>query len=269
MAQHQTAGTRRRPSTQSRWVVAVAAVSFLAWITLLHWQESPYSHRFSHQSLGGAQVDATLALSLIAGWLLMVIAMMLPTALPFLLVFQRGNQLRAGLPWLSTLLLVGYLLSWLLFGVTIYAIDWLLHQVLHTNVALAPSVPMLGGLTLLVAGVYQLTPLKRRSLEACAAQKRCCTVLDDQVMGGVRQALLAGLRHGWCCVGCCWALMLLMFVAGTHSLGWMVGLSAVMTVEKWAPRGWLFAVPLGVTLLIWGALLVLGGFAPVVQPHRH
>jgi predicted metal-binding membrane protein len=269
MAHYQTAGVQRRLSVRSRSTVVVVALCLLAWLTLLGWQQSPYGASLSHQSLGVVQGGAIAALGVITGWLLMVIAMMLPTALPFLLAFQRANSHRDDLPWLSTLLIFGYLLSWFAFGVALTVSDWLLHRLLHTHAVLGGHAWMLGGLTLLATGVYQLTPLKRASLEACRGPQRCSMALDERAMGAARRALLVGLRHGRCCIGCCWALMLLMFATGTHSLEWMVGLSIVMIVEKWLPGGRRLALGLGVTLLIWGALLVLGGLAPAAHVHLH
>jgi len=161
--------------------------------------------------------DIALALVFIAGWVVMVIAMMLPTTLPVLATFQRLNSQRADVNRLGILLIAGYLLTWTLFGVAIYAGDWLLHQVIHTNDWLADWLWMLPALTLIVAGAYQLTPLKHTCLDACRSPLHCFRGYRDG-HNKARRSLLVGLHHGLCCVGCCWALMLLMFATGVSNI---------------------------------------------------
>jgi predicted metal-binding membrane protein len=124
-----------------------------------------------------------------------------------------------------------------------------------------------GALALIAAGVYQFTPLKYYCLDKCRSPL-------NFIMGhwngrdAARQALALGVHHGLFCVGCCWSLMLLMFAVGAGSLGWMLVLGVVMAAEKNLPWGRRLSAPLGVTLLIWGIVMLLLG-APTAQVHIH
>lgn len=255
MASQQGAGTQRRLNAFGLSAAAVGAVCMLAWVILLLWQQSPPRSPFPHHSLGSGRGSARLALAFAADWLVMVLAMMLPTALPFLGRFQRQYGQYAGLAWRSAALLAGYVLSWCLFGIAIYAGYWLLYQQLLASVAPGAHLAMLAALPPLVAGAYQLTPLKRGYLESCTFAPGRADAHDARAAGGVRQAVLAGLHHGGCCIGCCWALMLLMFAVGAGSLGWMLVLAALMAIEKNVAWGRRLSTPLGLALLAWAAWL--------------
>jgi predicted metal-binding membrane protein len=251
-----------------RAMAPVIALSILAWAALWLWSRSPYSRFLSHHSLDAVRGDISLALVFIAGWVVMVIAMMLPSTLPLLAAFQRLNRQRADANQLGILLIAGYLLTWTLFGVAIYAGDWLLHQLIHTSQWLAGWLWVLPGLTLIVAGAYQFTPLKRTCLDACRSPLHCFRGRWDGNTQAHR-SLLVGLHHGLCCVGCCWALMLLMFASGASNMGWMVALSIVMLAEKRLPWGQRLVVPIGVALLLWGSVLLLGTPPDASHLHHH
>ena len=112
-----------------------------------------------------------------------------------------------------------------------------------------------GAIILLIAGAFQFSALKYSCLDKC----RTPMLFINQHWQGhheLRQSLLLGIHHGIYCVGCCWALMLLMFAIGTGSVGWMLALGAVMAVEKNMPWGRKMSGPLGVSLLAWSGLIV-------------
>ena len=114
---------------------------------------------------------------------------------------------------------------------------------------------VLGAVTIAVAGAFQFSSLKYRCLEKCRTP--LSFVIErwrGQAQG--RQAFVLGAHHGLFCVGCCWALMLLMFAVGTGSLGWMLLLAAVMAIEKNVRWGRRLSAPLGVALLAWAFVLV-------------
>jgi predicted metal-binding membrane protein len=114
---------------------------------------------------------------------------------------------------------------------------------------------VLGAGPLLVAGAFQFSRLKYRCLDKCRAP--LSFVVQHWRGGDSRaQALVLGAHHGIFCVGCCWALMLLMFAVGSGNLGWMLALGAVMAIEKNVPWGWKLSKPLGTALIAWGVLIV-------------
>jgi predicted metal-binding membrane protein len=174
--------------------------------------------------------------------------MMLPTVIPLL---DRFDRLVAGRPdrgRLLALLIAGYLLAWLGFGAAAHLLDALLHQAALRSDWLPSNGWMIGALILAGAGLFQFSRLKYHCLARCRTP---LSFIARHWRGRTprRDALLLGLDHGAFCVGCCWAIMLLMFVVGTASLGWMLLLGAVMALEKNAPWGGRLSRPLGGVLL--------------------
>jgi predicted metal-binding membrane protein len=154
------------------------------------------------------------------------------------------------------LLIVGYLSVWVMFGIAVYVGDSVLHRMVGQNAWVAERVWMLGGIALLLAGVYQFTPLKYHCLEKCRSPFGFIT---SHWRGGNEsgQAFRLGVHHGLFCVGCCWTLMLLMFAVGVGNFGWMLVLGAVMAIEKNLAWGRRLSAPLGVVLLAGGAASLL------------
>ncbi|MBL8056284.1 MAG: DUF2182 domain-containing protein [Anaerolineales bacterium] len=249
----------RRPST---WLLL--ALSALAWLALWLWGQSPYSRFLSHHALEQAVQNLALAPLFVLSWVVMTTAMMLPTSLPLIGLFQRMIGARRGAAGLIAWLLAGYLLAWTVFGAVLYAGDWGLHRLVEAVPALAERAWTLSALTLLAAGLYQFTPLKYHCLDKCRSPLSFIAGHWQGRHPG-REALRLGLHHGLFCVGCCWSLMLVMFAVGAGSLGWMLALGAVMAAEKNAPWGRRLALPLGVVLLLAGAGLLAAG-APA---HHH
>ncbi len=169
----------------------------------------------------------------------MTIAMMLPTSLPLITLFDTLTRTRHTHARLVMLLVGGYLAAWTLFGVDDNA--W-----------------MLGALALMLAGIYQFTPLKHLCLDQCRSP---LSFITEHWHGQheTRQAFMLGAHHGLFCVGCCWSLMLLMFAVGAGSLGWMLALGAVMAVEKNVSWGQQMSKPLGMLLLIGGVVVLIFG----------
>ena len=189
------------------------------------------------------------------GWALMTAAMMLPTSLPLILLFARLVQRKPHAPMLVAVLLAGYTGVWLAFGV-LARIGYALLQIsvlpftwLRLDTWLATA------LILLIAGAYQFSRLKYACLDACRSPLSFITAYWRGSNEGV-QALRLGLAHGVFCVGCCWSLMLLMFVVGANGLGWMLAIGLAMAVEKNVSWGRRITRPLGLALI--GAAL---GFA--------
>ena len=192
-------------------------------------------------------------------WAVMMAAMMLPSAAPMLLAFAAVNRRRreSGHPFVPTaIFLGGYLLAWGGFSLAATLAQGGLHSaaLLSPQMALAGVSPILGGILLLAAGLFQWTPLKQACLHHCRTPMGFLTADWREGRGG---ALRMGLRHGGYCLGCCWALMGLLFVLGVMNLLWIFALSALVLAEKALPGGrWLGRLA-GVGLLAWGAALIL------------
>jgi predicted metal-binding membrane protein len=247
----------------------LVALIALAWLALWVWGQSPYGRFLSHHSLEAVRGNVALMLVFVAGWTLMVVAMMLPTSLPLVALFRTLVRGRPDHTRLTVLLIAGYLAVWTLFGVLVYCGDWLLHgAVEQSRWVEANVVPFIGAGTLLIAGLYQFTPLKYHCLEKCRSP---LSFVTEHWRGSRErsQSFLLGAHHGLFCVGCCWSLMLLMFAVGLGSLGWMLVLGAVMAVEKNVSWGRKISVPLGVVLLGWGLILGVTAVLAAQQTHLH
>jgi predicted metal-binding membrane protein len=186
-------------------------------------------------------------------WAVMGVAMMLPTALPLVALYARFSRKRQpDVPVVGATmqLVLGYLLVWVGFGLAAALVQWgLEHLGAVTPIMGEMQSPLIAGLVLIGAGAFQLSPLKAMCLS------KCRTPLGFLMTGwrdGKRGALAMGLEHGAFCLGCCWALMLVMFVVGVMNLVWMAGLGVVMLLEKVAPRGDLLARLSGVALILLG-----------------
>ncbi|HXH84251.1 MAG TPA: DUF2182 domain-containing protein [Candidatus Tectomicrobia bacterium] len=235
---------------------ALAGLVGGAWAVLGLLAASPYAPYLGHD-LGVADGDAGVAAARLAiflgGWLLMSIAMMLPSSLPLVTVFRTitGGSWR-----LVALLIAGYLWVWGLFGVAAAIADAGLHALVDGSPWLAARRHVVPAALLLTAGLFQFSPLKRSCLERC----RSPIGFVIQHWRGARRALQAfalGNRHGLFCVGCCWGLMLVMFAAGAVNLGWMLALGAVMFAEKAVSWGRWVTAPAGALLALWGLGLLL------------
>jgi predicted metal-binding membrane protein len=189
-----------------------------------------------------------VVLFIMVGWIVMIIAMMLPTSLPLLEMFQRLVRQRTDRVQLVFLVIGGYLLIWTLFGVMAVLGDAVLHSAVDQNAWLAAHTWLIGASIFGVAGLYQFTPLKYYCLDKCRSP--LSFVMTHWQGGHARwHALRLGVHHGLFCLGCCWSLMLLMFAVGMGNLGWMLLLGTVMAIEKNLPWGRRFSLPLGFFLL--------------------
>ncbi|HLF78019.1 MAG TPA: DUF2182 domain-containing protein [Dehalococcoidia bacterium] len=237
----------------------------LCWLTLFLWGASPYRRFLSHDAIGdlGGRISLEytgLALIFVAAWVLVTVAMMLPTALPLLLLFQRFVAARQDGWVLTAALIVGYLAIWVLFGVAVHLGDLGIHTVVSRSHWVEDHPWVLGATTIAAAGAYQFTPLKYFCLEKCRSP---FSFIVGHWHGRtpMMDALRLGLHHGVFCVGCCWSLMLLMFAVGVGNVAWMLGLGAVMAVEKNMPWGRRISTPLGVLLIAIGVGLALAGLS--------
>jgi predicted metal-binding membrane protein len=215
-------------------------------------------------------LDATMAMPLMQSWSIMdfglmfimwavmMVAMMVPTAAPMILLFamvnsRRREQQRPFVP--TAVFLLGYVLVWSGFAALATLAQWGLHTAALLSPMMVSTSPFLGGTLLLTAGIYQWTPLKYVCLSHCRTP---LGFLMSEWREGHSGALLMGLRHGLFCLGCCWVLMGLLFVLGVMSLLWIAALAGFILLEKVAPGGQWLGRLTGVLLIGWGAWMIVG-----------
>ena len=244
-----------------RWFTPIAVMlTGTTWLALILWEQSPYGRYLDHARWTDSGVAATLCRALpsgdivlpaflyAGGWLLMIAAMMLPTALPLFRLFERMVQPRRDYAALLALLIAGYLAIWAAFGIAAHLLDAAVNAGVRQSEWLVLNGWAIGAAVLALAGLFQFSPLKYRCLDKCRAP---FGFIAERWHGPRpwRSALRLGIDHGLYCVGCCWALMLLMFVVGTGNVGWMLGLGALMAAEKNMTWGRHLSRPLGGALL--------------------
>jgi predicted metal-binding membrane protein len=197
------------------------------------------------------------ALTFLGVWTVMMAAMMLPAVTPMLLLFGTVHSKRRaqdGMFVPTWIFVAGYLLVWTSIGIVTYVLVELGSDI-ATGIGAgnrATWAPLALGATLAVAGIYQLTPLKRACLGHCRSP---FGFVMEHWREGPLGALRMGIYHGAYCLGCCWALFAVLVAAGLMSLAWMVLLTLVVFAEKVIPHGQGAAVGVGVALIILGALV--------------
>lgn len=206
-----------------------------------------------HQlAVDGLAVWASLALFLVA-WQVHIAAMMLPSTLPLIGLFHQASagQRHPGLARLG--FLGGYLVVWTAFGIVALVGDALLDRAAVHGGMLRPE--WMAGAVLLLAGAFQFSSLKKRCLDKCRQPR---AFLLNHYRRGMLGGLALGARHGAFCVGCCWALMLVMFLVGIANLAWMAPLAALMLYEKVGHHGERTARLAGVALILLGGVVMVG-----------
>jgi predicted metal-binding membrane protein len=189
-------------------------------------------------------------------WWIMMMAMMLPSAAPMILLFARvnGKQRESGHPHVATsIFAVGYLAAWASFSLVATILQWAFERSGLISPMLVGTNVFFGGVLLLAAGVYQLTPIKHACLRQCRSP---LAFLSAHWQRGARGALRMGFVHGVFCVGCCWFLMGLLFFGGVMNLYWIAGLALFVLFEKTVPAGHWASYVTGAVLLVWGILIL-------------
>lgn len=182
-------------------------------------------------------------------WTVMVGAMMLPTMVPMARLVHAVTAPHPNAVGERTGLYGAYLAVWLLFGLGALAFDSTVHWLVEQNHWLHDHEGLILAGALLVAGAFQFSPLKDACLTACRTPM---SMLWQHYGRGAGSTWRLGVAHALSCLGCCWALMLVMFATGVGSLAWMLGLTAVMVLEKTAPWGHRLVAPVGVGLIAAG-----------------
>jgi predicted metal-binding membrane protein len=191
-------------------------------------------------------------------WWVMMLAMMLPSAAPMLLLFARVNRAQhsAGAPFVPTgLFASGYLAVWGVFSTLAVALQGGLEYLGLLSAMMGSASPLLSASLLCAAGVYQLTPVKYACLRHCRNPFQFVTHHWRTGKGG---AWRMGLEHGVYCLGCCWFLMALLFVGGVMNLYWIIGLAVFILLEKTMPAGHWLDTLTGIGLMVGGLWIMTG-----------
>ncbi len=188
----------------------------------------------------------------LAMWAVMMAAMMLPSAAPMILFYgtiARARRARGELAVGSGVFAGGYLVVWAAFSLAAVGFQFGAEQAALLSPMMEMTSIGLSGALLIAAGVYQWTPLKQACLRRCRSPLE---FVMTQWREGIRGAFTMGLKHGAYCLGCCWLLMLLLFVGGVMNFAWIAGLALFVLVEKLAPAGHWIGRAAGVGLIVWG-----------------
>jgi len=200
---------------------------------------------------------ATYAALIFLMWWIMMIAMMTPSAAPVLLLYTAIKRQGPDGPRataLSGLFLTGYLIAWAGFSAVATSLQWGLESVgLSDGAMMTVRSRGFAGALLLGAGIYQFSSLKNACLDHCRSPGQFLSLHNRP---GAAGALRMGMHHGVFCLGCCWALMILLFAGGIMNLWWIAGLAVYVLVEKTAPRGDLVARAAGAGLVLAGGYML-------------
>jgi predicted metal-binding membrane protein len=231
----------------------VSAAIATAWLLAIGSQwtgEAPLLHH--HSLIEGGPPLWIAVLLFLAGWQVMIAAMMLPASLPTIRLVASTIGHRATF-------LIAFVAVWSAFGLFAFGGDWVLHHVVDATPWLAARPWLIEGGVLGLAGAYQLSSFKRRSLAACRHPVALVAKSSALDIG----ALDLGIAHGIDCLGSSWALMLLMFAEGFANLWWMAALTALMIYETTSHNGQWVASFTGVILLTLSLGTILSGWAGV------
>lgn len=241
-------------------------ISGLFFITLLSWLYIIYLYRqmvyMDMNALFFAMPmtphwAATDFILLFLMWIVMMIAMMTPSVAPLILVFAKVNRERKlqHHPFVNTgYLITGYFLVWAVYSGAATALQWLLQQIAWLNPDMKTTNKILGGIILILTGIFQFTPLKKTCLTYCRSPLNFVLLHWKE---GKQGALKMGIENGFYCLGCCWLLMVLLFVAGIMNLLWVALIALFVLAEKISPGiRWLPYVA-GFALIAYGILFLI------------
>jgi predicted metal-binding membrane protein len=234
------------------WVVTVAAILL-----------GGHSHGTQDPVLAGPDVAWRLG-TFAAAWTVMVGAMMLPSAIPMLELFWAASVRQRRPALVRAAMVIPYFAVWLGFAAMALAADAVVRVLAGTSAWLAARPDLVLGGVLVLAGAFQFTDLKKSCLTGCRSP---LSMLWEHYGQGVRPAWALGVRHALLCLGCCWALMLVMVATGTGALSWMLLLTALMVAEKTTAWGARLVTPAGIAFIASGALIaVTAATAPTPGP---
>jgi predicted metal-binding membrane protein len=236
----------------------LGVISLLCWVYLIQ-----MSSGMGVMMMSGSMMEIPLWTSsyfsaMLLMWVIMMIGMMIPSAIPMVLIFaavaRRAEGQGTHVPTYAFVL--GYVITWSLFSLAATLAQWYLDEAALLSPMMVANSPVFGASLLLVAGLYQLTPMKNACLKHCRSPAH---FIAEKWKPGRLGALQMGLEHGAFCLGCCWILMGLLFFGGVMSLLWIAGITLFVLLEKIIPHGIAGGRLAGVGMTLFG--LVLLGFS--------
>jgi predicted metal-binding membrane protein len=239
-------------------IAGLLTLAALAWWYLAHSAVTTSAHAGMSMPAAGARYPGETA-GLALMWIVMMIAMMIPSVAPAILLFAGVSRRRRiqGVPAAPvSVFTLGYLLAWTGYAVLAASTQSALHSAALLSPAMESASPVLGGAILLLAGLYQWLPVKGACLSHCRSP---LGFFSTEWREGVSGALRMGFRHGSYCVGCCWALMALLFVAGVMNLVWVAAIAVFVLAEKVMPNGRLLGRITGAALAGCGLWVLVTG----------
>jgi predicted metal-binding membrane protein len=243
---------------RDRAVIAAAlgVLALLCWAYLAWFAAAP-AHSMEAMAPAIGRWSAADTLVMLLMWWVMMVGMMIPAAAPMILIYARvGRQARErGTPFApAAWFALGYFLAWLGFALAATALQWSLESALLLTPMTANVAPRFGGALLIVAGLYQWTPLKDACLAHCQSPMQF--IQRYGFRGEPGAAVRLGLRHGAYCIGCCWALMILLFVGGVMNLLWIAAIAVLVLAEKLVAARFIQRAS-GLALIVAGAALLV------------
>jgi predicted metal-binding membrane protein len=230
-------------------LVALGCIVAVSWLYLLNGAGMPT------MDMGGGKMmlmpppswSIGYAAATFVMWSIMMVAMMIPTAAPVIVRVASGER---GIST-AALFTVGYLIVWTIFSAVATTTQWAFDSAHVLSDAMAIRSEVTAGLIVVAAGLYQLSPLKRNCLRRCCSSKN---LIGDDQKRSPSAAVRAGLTYGVSCLGCCWALMCLLFVVGVMNIFWIAAIAVLVLAEKTLPWGLRLARIAAIGLIGWGSV---------------
>lgn len=234
-------------------LASLVAIAGLAWAYLFALsQDMAAMDDMPGMAMSSAPAPFLLTVTM---WMVMMVGMMLPSAMPMILLFTAVQRKQGKQPVITTgAFAAGYLLIWCGFAVAAAALQIELGEMAVLSPSLTFVSTRLAGLTFLIAAAYEFSPLKNRCLSQCSSPIGFITA---HWRPGYAGAFRMGISHGAFCVGCCWALMLLLFTAGVMNLLWVALLAVLVLVQKVLPYPRVAATIAGTAMAVVGLVLVI------------
>jgi predicted metal-binding membrane protein len=248
----------KRPRSLLLFVLLTLAA--LGWVITI-WQATIMDGgENSHGEMGMAEPDLTLGMAaplFLAMWVAMMIAMMFPASAPMILAFSRSQSRRresVGRYTSPGWFIAPYVVVWLIFGAFAYGVAVAFGRLAEHSMWVNDNVPRLAGGLLVLAGIYQLTPLKKLCLGKCRTPLSFMLAFWRDGRWG---AVLMGMRHGLFCLGCCWVLFLVLLPLGVMNIAAMLVVAALVFAEKAMPGGDRTATAAAAVLIAYGLWAVV------------